>query len=283
MRRNPTAPCSTDKLERSSTHLEGTKIMSAFSEERVLAVHHWTDRLFTFTTTRDQALRFSNGHFTMIGLKVNDKPLLRAYSIASANYEDHLEFLSIKVEDGPLTSRLQHVRPGDTIIVGRKSTGTLLIDYTLPGKRLYLFGTGTGLAPFMSVIRDPETYEKFEQIILVHGVRQIDELAYHDLVTNLLPNHEILGELIRDQLLYYPTVTREEFRNTGRITDLVATNKLTDDLGLPPLNAAEDRVMLCGSPGLLIDMREILEARGFKEGNTTTPGDYVVERAFADK
>jgi ferredoxin--NADP+ reductase len=257
--------------------------MSAFSEERVLAVHHWTDRLFTFTTTRDQALRFSNGHFTMIGLKVNDKPLLRAYSIASANYEDHLEFLSIKVEDGPLTSRLQHVQPGDTIIVGRKPTGTLLIDYTLPGKRLYLFGTGTGLAPFMSVIRDPETYEKFEQIILVHGVRQIDELAYHDLVTNHLPNHEILGELIQDQLLYYPTVTREEFRYTGRITDLVATNKLTDDLGLPPLNAAEDRVMLCGSPGLLIDMREILEARGFKEGNTTTPGDYVVERAFADK
>ena len=257
--------------------------MSAFNEERVLSVHHWTDRLFTFTTTRDPGLRFSNGHFTMIGLKVNDKPLLRAYSIASANYEDHLEFLSIKVEDGPLTSRLQHVRPGDTIIVGRKPTGTLLIDYTLPGKRLYLFGTGTGLAPFMSVIRDPETYEKFEQIILVHGVRQIDELAYHDLVTNLLPNHEILGELIRDQLLYYPTVTREEFRNTGRITDLVATNKLTDDLGLPPLNAAEDRVMLCGSPGLLIDMREILEARGFKEGNTTTPGDYVVERAFADK
>lgn len=257
--------------------------MSAFSEERVLAVHHWTDRLFTFTTTRDQALRFSNGHFTMIGLKVNDKPLLRAYSIASANYEDHLEFLSIKVEDGPLTSRLQHVQPGDTIIVGRKPTGTLLIDYTLPGKRLYLFGTGTGLAPFMSVIRDPETYERFEQIILVHGVRQIDELAYHDLVTEHLPNHEILGELARDQLLYYPTVTREEFRNTGRITDLVATNKLTDDLGLPPLNPAEDRVMLCGSPDLLIDMREILEARGFKEGNTTTPGDYVVERAFADK
>ncbi|MEJ8813131.1 ferredoxin--NADP reductase [Variovorax ureilyticus] len=257
--------------------------MSAFSEERVLAVHHWTDRLFTFTTTRDQALRFSNGHFTMIGLKVNDKPLLRAYSIASANYEDHLEFLSIKVEDGPLTSRLQHVQPGDTVIVGRKPTGTLLIDYTLPGKRLYLFGTGTGLAPFMSVIRDPETYERFDQIILVHGVRQIDELAYHDLVTNHLPNHEILGDLIRDQLLYYPTVTREEFRNTGRITDLVATNKLTDDLGLPPLDAAEDRVMLCGSPGLLIDMREILEARGFKEGNTTTPGDYVVERAFADK
>ncbi len=167
--------------------------MSAFSEERVLSVHHWTDRLFTFTTTRDPALRFSNGHFTMIGLKVNNKPLLRAYSIVSPNYEEHLEFLSIKVEEGPLTSKLQHIQVGDTIIVGRKPTGTLLIDYTLPGKRLYLFGTGTGLAPFMSIIRDPETYEKFEQVILVHGVRQVDELAYHDLVTDHLPKHEFLG------------------------------------------------------------------------------------------
>ena len=257
--------------------------MSAFSEERVLSVHHWTNRLFTFTTTRDQALRFSNGHFTMIGLKVDNKPLLRAYSIVSPNYDEELEFLSIKVEDGPLTSRLQHIQPGDTIIVGRKPTGTLVIDYTLPGKRLYLFGTGTGLAPFMSIIRDPETYEKFEQVVLVHGVRQVDELAYQDVVTDHLPRHEVLGEMVRKQLLYYPTVTREDFRNRGRITELVETNKLTDDLGLPPLNAAEDRVMLCGSPGLLGDMKEILEARGFKEGNTSTPGDYVVERAFAEK
>ena len=257
--------------------------MSAFSEERVLSVHHWTDRLFTFTTTRDQALRFSNGHFTMIGLKVNDKPLLRAYSIASPNYDEELEFLSIKVDDGPLTSRLQHIQPGDTVIVGRKPTGTLLIDYTLPGKRLYLFGTGTGLAPFMSIVRDPETYEKYEQVILVHGVRLIDELAYQDMVTDHLPRHELLGDMVSRQLLYYPTVTREAFRNQGRITDLVSTNKLTDDLGLPPLDPAEDRVMLCGSPGLLTDMKEILEARGFKEGNTSTPGDYVVERAFAEK
>lgn len=257
--------------------------MSAFSEERVLSVHHWTNRLFTFTTTRDQALRFSNGHFTMIGLKVDNKPLLRAYSIVSPNYDEELEFLSIKVEDGPLTSRLQHIQPGDTIIVGRKPTGTLVIDYTLPGKRLYLFGTGTGLAPFMSIIRDPETYEKFEQVVLVHGVRQVDELAYQDVVTDHLPRHEFLGEMVRKQLLYYPTVTREDFRNRGRVTELVETNKLTDDLGLPPLNAAEDRVMLCGSPGLLGDMKEILEARGFKEGNTSMPGDYVVERAFAEK
>ncbi|WP_028604772.1 ferredoxin--NADP reductase [Ottowia thiooxydans] len=257
--------------------------MSSMHTERVLTVHHWTDRLFSFTTTRDPTLRFSNGHFTMIGLKVNDKPLLRAYSVVSANYEEHLEFLSIKVEDGPLTSRLQHIRVGDEIIVGRKPTGTLLIDYTLPGKRLYLFGTGTGVAPFLSVIRDPETYEKFEQVILVHGVRQVNELAYHDFLTQELPHHELLGEMVSEQLKYYPTVTREPFKNQGRITDLVSSNKLTDDLGLPPLNPAEDRVMLCGSPVLLADMKIILEQRGFHEGNTTTPGDYVVERAFVEK
>ncbi|MBP6893258.1 MULTISPECIES: ferredoxin--NADP reductase [Pseudacidovorax] len=257
--------------------------MSAFAEERVLTVHHWTDRLFSFTTTRDPALRFSNGHFTMIGLKVDGKPLLRAYSIVSANYEEHLEFLSIKVPDGPLTSRLQHIKVGDTIVVGRKPTGTLLIDYTLPGKRLYLFGTGTGVAPFLSVIRDPETYEKFEKVILVHGVREVAELAYHDTITQDLPHHEFLGEMVSEQLLYYPTVTREPFRNQGRITDLITSNKLTDDLGLPPLNPAEDRVMLCGSPMLLADMKLILEQRGFHEGNTTTPGDYVVERAFVEK
>lgn len=258
--------------------------MSAFNEEKVLSVHHWTDRLFSFTTTRDPSLRFSNGHFTMIGLRgETGKPLLRAYSIASANYEDHLEFLSIKVPEGPLTSRLQHIQVGDSIVVGRKPTGTLVTDYLLPGKRLYLFGTGTGLAPFMSIIRDPETYEKFEKVILVHGVRQVDELAYHDLVSDHLPKHEILGEMIEKQLLYYPTVTREEFRNMGRITELVESGKLTDDLGLPPINAAEDRVMLCGSPGMLVDLKHMLEGRGFKEGNTSTPGDFVVERAFAEK
>jgi ferredoxin--NADP+ reductase len=257
--------------------------MSAFNEETVLSVHHWTDRLFTFTTTRDPTLRFSNGHFTMIGLRVNDKPLLRAYSIASANYEEHLEFLSIKVDAGPLTSRLQHIKVGDTVIVGKKPTGTLLIDYTLPGKRLYLLGTGTGLAPFLSIIRDPETYEKFEKVVLVHGVRQVDELAYHDMVTEHLPNHEFLGDVVREQLLYYPTVTRESYRNMGRITELIETGKLEADLGLPTLNPAEDRVMLCGSPHMLTDLKHLLEQRGFKEGNTSTPGDFVIERAFAEK
>jgi ferredoxin--NADP+ reductase len=257
--------------------------MSAFNEERVLSVHHWTDRLFTFTTTRDPSLRFSNGHFTMIGLRVNGKPLLRAYSIVSANYEEHLEFLSIKVPDGPLTSRLQHVQVGDTIVVGRKPTGTLVTDYLLPGKRLYLLSTGTGLAPFMSIIRDPDTYEKFDQVILVHGVRQIDELAYYDLLVEHLPNHEFLGDLVSSKLRYYPTVTREQYKNMGRVTDLMSTGKLFSDLGVPPLNPELDRVMICGSPGMLRDMKKLLEDQGFKEGNTSTPGDFVIERAFAEQ
>ena len=257
--------------------------MSAFNEERVLSVHHWTDKLFTFTTTRDPSMRFSNGHFSMIGLRVDGKPLLRAYSIVSANYEDHLEFLSIKVPDGPLTSRLQHIQVGDTIIVGRKATGTLLIDYLLPGKRLYLLSTGTGLAPFMSIVRDPETYEKFDQIILVHGVREVDELAYHDLLVEHLPNHEFLGELVSSKLRYYPTVTRQQYKNMGRVTELIENGKLFEDLQVPSFDPAHDRVMICGSPGMLRDLKRMLEERKFKEGNTSTPGNFVIERAFAEQ
>jgi ferredoxin--NADP+ reductase len=257
--------------------------MSAFNEETVLSVHHWTDKLFTFTTTRDPALRFSNGHFTMIGLRVNNKPLLRAYSIVSANYEEHLEFLSIKVPDGPLTSKLQHIKVGEKIIVGKKPTGTLVIDYLTPGKHLYLLSTGTGLAPFMSIIRDPETYERFEQVILVHGVRTKDELAYHDLVTEHLPAHEFLGDMVSSKLRYYPTVTREPYKNMGRVTSLMETGKMFTDLGLPALDPAVDRVMICGSPGMLRDLKHMLEGRGFKEGNTSTPGAFVIERAFAEQ
>jgi ferredoxin--NADP+ reductase len=258
--------------------------MSAFQEETVLSVHHWTDRLFSFKTTRDVSLRFSNGHFTMIGLRLETgKPLLRAYSIASANYEDHLEFLSIKVQDGPLTSKLQHIQVGDKIVVGKKPTGTLLIDYLLPGKNLYLLGSGTGVAPFLSIIRDPETYEHYEKVILVHGVREVSELAYHEYLKDELPKHEFLGELVTNQMLYYPTVTREAFEHQGRITTLMESEKLCSDLGLPPLNPDRDRIMICGSPGLNKDMRAILEAKGFKEGSTTTPGDYVVERAFVEQ
>ena len=257
--------------------------MSNMNEERVLSVHHWTDRLFSFTTTRDPALRFSNGHFTMIGLKINGKPVLRAYSIASANYEDHLEFLSIKVDGGPLTSHLKNIQVGDLVIVGRKPTGTLVADYLLPGKRLYMLSTGTGLAPFMSIVRDPDIYEKFDQIVLVHGVRQVDELAYHDMLLEHLPNHEFLGELVSSKLRYYPTVTRESFRNNGRVTDLIESGKLFEDLEVPSFDPAVDRVMICGSAEMLRDLKHILEARGFKEGNTSTPGDFVIERAFAEK
>ena len=257
--------------------------MSAFLEERVLTVHHWTDRLFSFTTTRNTALRFSNGHFTMIGLRVNDKPLLRAYSIVSPNYEEHLEFLSIKVPDGPLTSRLQHIQVGDSIVVGKKPTGTLLIDYLLPGKRLYMLSTGTGVAPFLSVIRDPETYEKFEEVILVHGVREVKELAYHDYITQELPQHELLGEMVSRQLKYYPTVTREPFKHQGRVTTVIENGQMARDLGLPALNPTEDRVMICGSPEMLRDLKHMMEARGFNEGNTTKPGDFVIERAFAEQ
>ena len=247
--------------------------MAAFDDEKVLTVHHWTDRLFSFTTTRSQSLRFSNGHFTMIGLRVNGKPLLRAYSIVSPN----------KVQDGPLTSRLQHIQPGDSIIVGHKPTGTLLIDYLLPGKRLYMFGTGTGLAPFMSIIRDPDTYEKFDEVILVHGCRLVSELAYRDYITQELPQHEFLGEMVRQQLKYYPTVTREPFPTQGRIPDLIESGQMARDLGVPQLNPQVDRVMLCGSPEMLKSIKAVLEARGFNEGNTTTPGDFVVERAFVEQ
>jgi ferredoxin--NADP+ reductase len=257
--------------------------MSAFNEERVLSVHHWTDRLFSFTTTRDPGFRFQNGHFTMIGLKVEGRPLLRAYSVASANHEETLEFFSIKVPDGPLTSRLQHLKEGDTILVGRKPTGTLLTDYLRPGKRLYMLGTGTGLAPFLSLIRDPQTYERFERVVLVHGCREVAELAYQDLIEKELPAHEFLGEMVSEQLLYYPTVTREPYRNQGRITTLLEQGAIEASFGLPQLNPAEDRVMICGSPEMLRDLKAMLEARGFEEGNTQKPGDFVIERAFAEQ
>ena len=258
--------------------------MAAFNTEQVLSVHHWNDTLFSFTTTRDAALRFHNGHFVMIGLEVDGKPLMRAYSIASANYEENLEFLSIKVQDGPLTSRLQHLKEGDTILVSRKPVGTLVIDDLRAGRNLFLFGTGTGLAPFMSIIKDPDTYERFEKVILVHGVRFVSELAYSDFIQNELPQNEYFGDVVREKLLYYPTVTREEFRNTGRITDLIDSGKLCADLGIPQLDPAQDRAMLCGSPAMLTDISAMLDNRGFVVSpGVGQPGDYVIERAFVEK
>ena len=257
--------------------------MSTVSQERVLSVHHWNDSLFSFTTTRNPELRFRNGHFVMIGLEVEGRPLLRAFSFANANYDDHLEFYSIKVPNGPLTSRLQHVRPGDPILVGRKPTGTLILDHLLPGKRLYLLGSGTGLAPFMSLVRDPEAYERFEVVVLAHGVRHVRDLGYRDYIENQLPKHELVGDDVEQKLRYYPSVTREAFRNRGRLTDLMASGKLPADLGLPPLDPAHDRVMVCGSPAMLADTVALLEARGFEEGSSDGQGHYVIERAFAQK
>ena len=258
--------------------------MASVGTERVLDVHHWNETLFSFKTTRDQALRFENGHFVMIGLESEGKPLMRAYSIASANYDDHLEFLSIKVQDGELTSRLQHIKPGDPILVSRKPVGTLVLHDLLPGQHLYLFATGTGLAPFMSIIRDPHTYERFEKVILVHGVRIVSELAYAEYITDELPNNEFFGEEVRDRLIYYPTVTREPYQNRGRLTDLVNSGKLFEDIGLPPLDPARDRAMICGSPSMLRDTRALLDARGFTMSpHIGVPGDYVIERAFVEK
>jgi ferredoxin--NADP+ reductase len=220
----------------------------------------------------------------MIGLEVEGKPLVRAYSVASPNYMEHLEFLSIKVENGPLTSRLQKIQVGDEVLVSEKSVGTLVIDDLNPGQHLYLFSTGTGLAPFMSIIRDPETYEKFEKVVLIHGVRLVSELAYENYIKNELPQDEYLGEMLQKQLIYYPTVTREAFKHTGRLTTAIESGQLFKDIGLPPLDPAIDRAMICGSPSMLKETSEMLDARGFKQSPSLgVLGDYVIERAFVEK
>lgn len=258
--------------------------MAAFDAETVLQVHHWTRNYFSFRTTRGAGLRFENGQFVMIGLVVDGKPLLRAYSIASANWEEEMEFFSIKVQDGALTSRLQHLKVGDEILVGRKPTGTLLISDLHPGRNLYLLATGTGLAPFLSVIKDPDTYARFERVIVTHGVRGVEDLAYRDYITRELPKHEYLGEMISRQLLYYPAVSREAFEHKGRLTTLLDSGQMTADLDLEALDPAHDRAMICGSPQMLADFREILERRGFAASpRIGTAGEYVFERAFVDR
>ena len=259
--------------------------MSNLNIERVLSVHHWNDTLFSFKTTRDPGLRFENGQFVMIGLETEGgRPLMRAYSIASPNYEEHLEFFSIKVPDGPLTSRLQHLKVGDEVMVSRKPTGTLVLPDLKPGKHLYLLSTGTGLAPFMSVIQDPETYERFDKVILTHGVRYVSEVAYYDFITKELPENEFFGEMVREKLIYYPTVTREPYHNQGRLTELMKSGKLFEDIGLPPINPEDDRAMICGSPSMLNDLSELLDSYGLKcSPRMGDPGDYVIERAFVEK
>lgn len=258
--------------------------MAVVGTEQVLRVRHWNDTLFSFATTRDPALRFENGQFLMIGLEVNGRPLMRAYSIASANHEDHLEFFSIKVQDGPLTSRLQSLAPGEKVLVSRKPTGTLVLRDLKPGKRLYLFSTGTGLAPFLSLVKDPEMYERFEKIILVHGVRRTSELAYEEYLAKTLGEDEHLGEEVRAKLVYYPTVTREPYRNRGRLTDLITSGQLFRDIGQPDLNPEEDRAMICGSPSMLSDLSALLNERNFSiSPHIGEPGDYLIERAFVEK
>ncbi|MEM9068338.1 MAG: ferredoxin--NADP reductase [Myxococcota bacterium] len=252
--------------------------------ERVIHVHHWNDSLFTIRTTRNMGLRFRAGQFVMMGLQLDDadKPLMRAYSFVNAPYDDELEFYSIKVPDGPLTSRLQHIKIGDEVLVGLRPTGTLVLPTLLPGRNLYCLATGTGLAPFMSIIRDPDTYERYENVILVHGVRHVSDLGYHDMILNELPEHPWVGEMVRQQLLYYPTVTREIFNTRGRITEQLASGQLTRSLDLPDLESGRDRVMLCGSPDMVRDLRAMLDERGFTMGTAASPGGYAYERAFAD-
>ena len=258
--------------------------MAAFNTQKVLSVHHWTDAYFTFTCTRDESLRFENGQFVMVGLMVNGKPLMRAYSVASANWEEHLEFFSIKVQDGPLTSHLQHLKVGDDVLISKKPTGTLICGDLNPGKHLYLLSTGTGIAPFLSITKDPEAYEQFEKIIVVHGVRYKDDLAYYDRFTQELQEHEYLGDMVKEKLIYYPVVSREEFKHKGRLTDLMRNGKMFTDIGLPRIDPAVDRAMLCGSPAMLKETSEVLNEFGL----TVSPkvgqrGDYLIERAFVEQ
>jgi ferredoxin--NADP+ reductase len=257
--------------------------MSAFQKETVLSVKHWTESLFSFTATRDPGFRFQNGQFAMIGLEIDGRPLMRAYSMASANHEEALEFFSIKVPDGPLTSRLQKIKEGDIILVGRKATGTLVAGNLIPGKRLLLLSTGTGLAPFASIVKDPDIYDAYDTIVLAHGCRQVSELAYGERLVENLRQDELFGPLLEDKLIYYPTVTREPFRNRGRITDLISSGQLFADVGLPALDIGTDRIMLCGSPAMLGECQAMLAARGFVEGNHSEPGHFVIEKAFVER
>ncbi|WP_323005633.1 ferredoxin--NADP reductase [Pseudorhodobacter sp.] len=247
----------------------------------VTSVKHWTDRLFSFRVTRPQSLRFRSGEFVMIGLMGdNGKPLLRAYSIASPNWDEELEFYSIKVPDGPLTSKLQHIKEGDEIILRPKPVGTLVHDALLPGKRVWFLATGTGIAPFASLMRDPETYEKYDQVIMMHTCREADELEYGRQLVEDLQNDELIGEMVEGKLLYYPTTTRQQTAQMGRITDNLTSGKVFEDLNLPPMNPAEDRAMVCGSLAFNIDVKAVLEGFGLREGANSEPLEYVVEKAF---
>ena len=271
----------TESLTVTDTSAATAKPATLPDAQTVTDVRHWTDKLFSFRVTRPASLRFRSGEFVMIGLLGdNGKPLLRAYSIASPNWDDGLEFYSIKVQDGPLTSKLQHIQPGDQIILRPKPVGTLVHDALLPGKRLWFLATGTGIAPFASLMRDPETYEKYDSVIMMHTCREVAELEYGRQLVENLRSDELIGEMVEGKLHYYPTTTREPSERMGRITDNLSSGKVFADLGLPPINATEDRAMVCGSLAFNIDVKAVLESFGLTEGANSDPREYVVEKAF---
>ncbi|WP_420549077.1 ferredoxin--NADP reductase [Curvivirga sp.] len=261
---------------------ENTTLPKSVTAETVLDVKHWTDRLFSFSITRPGSFRFRSGEFIMIGLMVNGKPLLRAYSVASPSWDEKLDFYSIKVEDGPLTSRLQHIKPGDKILLGKKPTGTLVVDALLPGKRLYMLSTGTGIAPFASLIRDPEVYEKFDQVILTHTCREVAELEYGKQLVKDVMDDPLIGEMAQEKLVHYTSATREDYPVKGRITELVESGKLFEDLGVPKFDPEIDRIMICGSTDMLKSCKQMSLDHGFHEGSNAAPSQFVIEKAFAD-
>jgi ferredoxin--NADP+ reductase len=274
------------------TEAKPLKVPTLPDAQTVTSVQHWTDRLFSFRVTRPPSLRFRSGEFVMIGLMQTDektgreKPLLRAYSIASPSWDDELEFYSIKVQDGPLTSRLQHIEPGEQIILRPKPVGTLVHDALLPGRRIWFFATGTGFAPFASLLRDPQTYTDYDEVIITHTCREVGELAYGRAIIDSLREDEMLEELIGEKfyekLRYYPTTTREESPKMGRITDLMRKGEVFEDLGVQPLAPERDRAMVCGNLAFNLELKEMLEEYGLREGANSDPKEYVVEKAFLD-
>ena len=257
----------------------------AATKEKVLEVEHYTDRLFKFTTTRNKNLRFREGEFIMIGLDhfseklQRNKPIMRAYSVISPSHQETLEFLSIKVQDGPLTSKLQHIKVGDEVLINAKAVGTLIVNNVKHGRTLYMLGTGTGVAPFLSLVRGFDVYEHYDNVVLLHGVREVKELVFREYLTNLNED-ETYKEITKGKFKYYPTVTREEFENKGRVTDAMYSGNVQKVLGLEEFDKEKDRVMICGSMEMNLELQEYFEGLGLTEGTMKAPGEYVLEKAF---
>lgn len=272
----------TDKKTSLSFESQEQSFPDTLTQETVLSVKHWTDHLFSFRITRPRTFRFRSGEFIMLGMFVNNKPLLRAYSVTSPNWDDELEFLSIKVEGGPLTSRLQHIRPGDKLLLGKKPTGTLTLDAITPAKNLYMISTGTGIAPFVSLIRDPETFEKFQDVVLTHTCRTVAELEYGKNIIDTLKSDPLIAEFAKDKITYFSSVTQDNYNSVGRITTLINSGEFFQDIGKPPLNPSTDRVMICGSVDMLNEVSALLETNDFSQGSNASPADYIIEKAFAE-